>query len=369
MRLRYKILSAAVLLIAVATVAGALTLSHTSPCQAAPPLPAGTATMKAAVHRCYGSPDVVALEDVSKPTPAANEVLVRIHAASVNALDWHVLRGEPYIMRMDGGLGVPDAVQLGRDFAGTVEAVGKDVTRFKPGDEVFGSTSRGSFAEYVSVGENWGIAPKPANLTFEEAAALPVAALTALQALRDQGHVRAGQKVLVNGASGGVGTFTVQIAKALGAEVTGVCSTRNVAMVRALGADRVIDYTREDVLRGEQRYDVIIDNVGNHSLLEFRRIMQPSGILVIVGAGGPGKWIAPFVSPIKAMMLSPFVNQHGSMFFADITRQDLAVVADLSQASKVKSIIDRRYALPDVANAIRYVEDGHARAKVVVTVP
>jgi NADPH:quinone reductase-like Zn-dependent oxidoreductase len=369
MKLRYKILSAAALLVAVATVAGALALSHTSPCEAAPALPAGTTTMKAAVHRCYGSPDVVALEDIPKPTPADNEVLVRIQAASVNALDWHVLRGAPYIIRMGGGLGRPADVQLGHDFAGTVEAVGRNVTRFKPGDEVFGSTGRGTFAEYVSLGQNGALSPKPPGLTFEEAAAIPVAAVTALQALRDQGHVHAGQKVLVNGASGGVGTFTVQIARALGADVTGVCSTQNVAMVKSLGADRVIDYTRDEVLSGDQRYDVIVDNVGNHSLLEFRHLMQPRGILVIVGAGPPGNWIAPFVSPIKAMMLSPFVNQEGSMFFANISRQDLDVLADLARAGKMKSIIDRRYSLHEVANAIRYVEDGHARAKVVVTVP
>jgi NADPH:quinone reductase-like Zn-dependent oxidoreductase len=369
MKLRYKILSAAGLLVAVATVAGALALSHTSPCEAAPPLPPGGTPMKAAVHRCYGSPDVVAIEDVPKPTPADNEVLVRIQAASVNALDWHVLRGAPYIMRMGGGLGKPTDVRLGRDFAGTVEAVGGKVTRFKPGDEVFGSTGRGTFAQYVSLGQDWALAPKPPGLTFEEAAAIPVAAVTALQALRDQGHVRAGQSVLVNGASGGVGTFTVQIAKALGAEVTGVCSTRNVAMVKSLGADRVIDYTSEDVLSGDQRYDVIVDNVGNHSLLEFRRVMQPHGILVIVGAGPPGNWIAPFVSPIKAMLLAPFVDQEGSMFFANISRQDLDILADLVRAGKFKSVIDRRYSLREVANAIRYVEDGHARAKVVVTVP
>ena len=369
MRLRYKILNIGLLLVAIAIFAALLALRHTAPCQVAAPLPGDTAVMKAAVHRCYGSPDVIALEEVRKPTPADNEVLVRIHAASVNALDWHVLRGEPYIMRMDGGIGSPKNVALGWDFAGTVEAIGKNVTRFKPGDEVFGSTGRGAFAQYVSVGQDGGIAPKPASLTFDEAASLPVAALTALQALRDKGHLRAGQKVLINGASGGVGTFAVQIAKALGAEVTGVCSTKNVEMVRSIGADHVIDYRREDVTRGAQRYDLVIDNVGTHSLLEFRRVMQPKAVLVIVGAGAPGKWIAPFVGPIKAMMLSPFVSQDGAMFIANISRKDLDVIADLAQSGKVRPVIDRRYDLRDVRDAIRYVEGGHARAKVIVTVP
>ena len=369
MKLRYKIASAGFLLVAVAVLASMVALSHTSPCQPASPLPAGTVSMKAAVHRCYGSPDVITLEEVPKPVPTDNEVLVRVRAASVNALDWHVLRGEPYIVRMDGGIGTPHNTGLGNDYAGTVEAVGKNVTRFKPGDDVFGSNSRGSFAEYVRAHEQGGIVLKPAQLSFEEAAAIPVAALTALQALRDQGHVHAGQKVLVNGASGGVGTFTVQLAKALGAEVTGVCSTKNVEMVRSIGADHVIDYTHEDVTQGDQRYDVIIDNVATRSLAEFRHIMQPKGILVIVGAGKPGNWIGPFVSPLKAMMLEPFVSQEGGIFFASISRDDLGLLAGMAASGKLKPVIDRRYGLGDVREAVRYVEAGHARAKVVVTVP
>ena len=370
MKLRYKIAGAGLALVAVAVFGSLIALGHTSPCQAAPPLPAGTASMKAAVHRCYGPPDVITLEDLPKPIPTDNGVLVRIRAASVNPLDGHVLSGEPYIMRM-GSLGAPTNVRLGADYAGVVEAVGKSVTRFRPGDEVFGSSSGnwGAFAEYVSVSEKGGILPKPSNLTFEEAAALPVAAITALQALRDHGHVRPGQKVLINGASGGVGTFAVQIAKELGAEVTGVCSTKNVEMVRSLGADHVIDYTREDVTRGDQRYDVIIDNVATHSLLEFRRVMQPNGILVIVGAGGPGKWIGPFVAPVKAMLVSPFVSQEGGMFIANIQRDDLSFLAGLAQSGKLKSVIDRRYSLQQVREAMRYMEQGHARAKVIVTVP
>lgn len=366
MKLRYKMGYTALLIVAAAFLAGFVALSYESPCEAGPALPAGATAMKAAVHRCYGSPDVVRVVDVAKPHPAENEVLVKIHAASLNALDWRTVRGEPYVMRLDGNLGAPKNVMLGVDYAGTVEAVGRRVTRFKPGDEVFGGSGRGSLAEYISVSENGAIAAKPANLTFEEAAAIPVGAVTALQALRDEGHVRAGQKVLINGATGAVGTFTVQLAKAMGAQVTGVCSTRNIELVRSLGADRVIDYTREDVTRGDERYDVVIDNVGNHSVLEFRHVMQPKGILVIVGAG-KGKWLGPFRSPIIALVASPFVSQQAGIFIANLTRKDLSLLADLAQSGKLKPIIDRRYRLEETADALRYLEDAHARAKVIVT--
>src|SRR5712664_3464535 len=240
--------------------------------------------LKAIVYSDYGSPDVLKLEEIEKPTPGDDQVLVRVRAASVNPLDWHYMRGTPYFMRMEAGLRKPKVTRLGVDFAGTVEAVGRNVKRFKPGDEVFGGRT-GAFGEYVTVREDRAVVLKPANLTFEQAASVPVAAITALQGLRDKGKVQPGQKVLINGASGGVGTFAVQIAKSFGAEVTGVCSTRNVDMVRSLGADHVIDYTKEDFTNSAQRYDLILDNVGNHSMLENRRILTPNGRFVLIGGG------------------------------------------------------------------------------------
>src|SRR5580692_9559996 len=265
MKLRYKVLGGiAILLVGAIAVLG-LALSHDSTCPAAPPLAANTPSMKAVVYRCYGTPDVLKLEEIAKPPPADDRVLVKVHAASVNPLDWHYMRGKPYIVRPMAGVGKPDSILMGADFAGTIESVGKNVTRFKPGDEVFGDRD-GAFGEYVSVRENGAIALKPNNMTMEQAAAVPIAGITALQALRDKGKVQPGQKVLVNGASGGVGTFAVQIAKTYGADVTGVCSTRNLDMVRSIGADHVIDYTKEDFTQGSARYDLIIDNVGNHTL-------------------------------------------------------------------------------------------------------
>lgn len=366
MKLRYKITSGVLLIIAIAVTALAITLSHDAPCGAAPVLPADAPTMKAAVNRCYGSPDVVKVEDIEKPAPADHEILVKVHAASVNPLDWHYLRGEPYIMRAEAGIGAPGNARLGVDYAGTVEAVGKDVTRFKAGDEIFGS-KRGAFAEYVSVPDERAIALKPASVTFEEAAAVPVAAITALQALRDQGKVHAGQKVLINGASGGVGTYAVQIAKSLGAEVTAVCSTGNVAMVQSLGADHVIDYKNEDYTQGAGHYDVIIDTVGNRSLLENRRVLTDRGIFVIVGGPSDGKFIGAMWGPIKAWMLSPFVDQKFGFFLADVTQKDLDLLHDMMQAGKLKSVIDRSYKLSETAEAIRYLEAGHAKGKVIIT--
>jgi NADPH:quinone reductase-like Zn-dependent oxidoreductase len=367
MRLRYKILNATLLLMTIAVVSLLGALRYESPCPTVPSLPADTPSMRAAVQRCYGSPDVITLENLPKPGPADDEVLVKIQAASVNPLDWHYLRGEPYIMRLGAGLGSPKSLPLGVDYAGVVEAVGKNVTRFRPGDEVFGSTGRGTFAEYVSVLAEGDIVRKPANLTFEQAAAVPVAAVTALQALRDAGAIRAGQKVLVNGASGGVGTFAVQLAKSFGAEVTGVCSTRNLEMVRSLGADHVVDYTREDFTRGDQRYDLIIDNVSSHSLLDYRRVMQPNGILVIVGSTDKGRWLGALKSPLKAMLMSPFVSQQTRKFFAELNQKDLSFLAHLLQSGKLSPVIDRRYGLHEVASAMRYLEEGHARGKVIVT--
>jgi NADPH:quinone reductase-like Zn-dependent oxidoreductase len=367
MTLRKKILSLVLLLIVGTLAVLAVMLSHDAPCGAAQPLPANTPSMKAAVYRCYGSPDVVKLESVSRPTLEDDRMLVKVHAASVNPLDWHYMRGKPYFMRVASGMGTPEDIRLGVDFAGTVEAVGKSVQQFKPGDAVFGGAD-GSFAEYVQVRAAGSVAAKPANLTFEQAAAVPIAAVTALQALRDVGKLQAGQKVLVNGASGGVGTFAVQIAKTLGAEVTAVCSTRNVATARSIGADRVIDYTQEDFTKGAQRYDLIIDNVGSHSLSDYRHVLTPKGILVMVGAPSDEPWLGPLSASIKAALFSPFVSQKLSFFLADLNHDDLNTLAQLAAAGKLTPVIDRRYPLGETAAAIGYVEAGHARGKVVITV-
>jgi len=364
MKLRYKIVGGILIFLAVAISSLALILSHNSACGPAPEVSDGAELMKAIVYRCYGSPDVLEFEDIEKPTPADDEVLVKVVAASVNPLDWHYMRGSPYIMRLLAGLGAPNDARMGVDFAGTVEAVGRNVKRFKRGDEVFGGSS-GAFAEYVTVREDRALVLKPANMTFEQSATVAIAGITALQALRDKGKIKRGTKVLINGASGGVGTFAVQIAKSFGAEVTGVCSTRNVAMVRSIGADHVIDYTQEDYTKSGQRYDLIIDNVGNHSLLANRRALNPDGIMVIVG-GPKGNWLRPLMSPIKALMLSPFVGQEFVMILAKLRSEDLAILGDLMQAGKVTPVIDRRYRLSEVPAAIRYSEEGHARGKIVI---
>ena len=367
MKLLYKIMGVLVMLLALGALSLALAMSHTSACGPVPSAPAGVTLMKGMVHRCYGSPDVLRYEDIPKPTPADNEVLVRVHAASVNPLDWHHMEGTPYLVRLDDGLGKPENPRLGVDFAGTVEAVGKDVKRFKPGDEVFGARS-GAFAEYVTVREQRAVALKPSNVSFEQAAAVPIAAITALQALRDKGRIHAGQKVLINGASGGVGTFAVQIAKSFGAEVTGVCSTRNVDLVRSIGADHVIDYTREDFTQGAQHYDLILDNVGTHSLLEYKRVLNPRGIYVMIGSTTIGNWFAWLATPIEGLVLSPFVSQKFGMFIAELNKEDLATLGDLMQSGKVTPVIDRRFKLSETPEALRYLEQGHARGKVVLSV-
>jgi len=321
--------------------------------------------MKAIVYCDYGSPDVLKLEDVEKPTPEDDAVLIRVRAASVNPLEWHVMRGTPYVVRVQAGLRKPKVIRLGIDFAGTVEAVGKNVKRFKPGDEVFGGTT-GAFAEFVAVREDRAVVVKPPNLTFEQAASVPIAAVTALQALRNKGKVQPGQKVLVNGASGGVGTFAVQIAKSLGAEVTGVCSTRNVEMVRSIGADHVIDYTKEDFTKSGQRYDVMLDNVGNRSLSECRSVLNPQGKYVMIG-GESGRWIDPLPRMVAAQLMARFVSQEMGMMLAHVRKEDLATLGDLMQSGKVTPVIDRRYRLSEVPAAIRYLEQGHARGKVVIS--
>jgi NADPH:quinone reductase-like Zn-dependent oxidoreductase len=366
MTLTKKILTAISLLVVVAIAVLAVMLSHDAPCGVAQPPPAGTPSMQAVVYRCYGSPDVVKLESIPKPTLEDDRMLVKVHAASVNPLDWHYMRGKPYVMRAGAGMGAPEDIRLGVDFAGTVEAVGKNVQPFKVGDEVFGGAD-GSFAEYVSVRAAGSVAAKPANLTFEQAAAVPIAAVTALQALRDEGKLQAGQKVLINGASGGVGTFAVQIAKALGAEVTAVCSTKNLAIARSSGADRVIDYTKEDFTKDSQHYDLIIDIVGSHSLSEYRRVLTPKGTLVIVGGPSDDPWLGPLTGVIKSQLVSPFVSQKLSFFIADLDQADLNTLGKMAAAGKLTPIIDRRYPLSDTAAAIRYLEAGHARGKVVIT--
>ncbi len=334
------------------------------------PIETGEPHMKAVVYTDYGSPDVLEIRDVKKPVPNNDQVLIKVRAASVNPLDWHFIEGTPYIMRAMGtGLRRPKVPRLGVDMAGQVEAVGKNVTQFKPGDEVFGGKT-GAFAEYVCVFADRAVALKPANLTFEQAASVPIAAITALQGLRDKGKIQPGQKVLINGASGGVGTFAVQIAKSFGADVTGVCSTRNVDMVRSLGADQVIDYTKEDFTKGAQRYDLILDNVANHSLLECRRALKPKGTYVLIGGGGTNDQglIGPLANPIKAMLLSPFVSQKMGMMLAELNKKDLTILGDLMQSGKMTPVIDRTYPLSQIAEAIRYLEQGHARGKVVITV-
>ena len=331
------------------------------------PSPVAPSHLIKAVVQCeYGPPEVLTLTAIEKPVPADSELLIRVRAASVNPLDWHFMRGTPYIARLVMGLRKPKTIRVGVDFSGTVESVGRSVTKFKPGDEVFGGKT-GAFAEYLTMPESGSVVLKPANLSFEQAAAAGVAAVTALQGLRDVGHLEPGQKVLINGASGGVGTFAVQIAKALGAEVTGVTSTKNLELVRSIGADQVVDYTKENFTTAGVRYDVILDNVGNHSLSAFRRVANPKGRYIIVG-GPAGRWIDPLPRALGAMVMSRFVSQDMAMFIADMTPKDLAVLADLMAAGKVTPVIDRQYKLVEIAEAVRYLETGRARGKVVVTV-
>ncbi|MCH8904871.1 MAG: NAD(P)-dependent alcohol dehydrogenase [Bacteroidetes bacterium] len=321
--------------------------------------------MKAIVYRKYGSPDVLELQEIEKPVPKDNEVLVKVHAASVNPLDWHYLRGEPFFMRLVGaGLLKPKRTILGADLAGRVELVGKNVKQFQPGDEVFGGASHlGAFAEYVSVPEK-ELALKSNSMTFEEAAAVPIAGLTALQGLRDKGKIQSGQKILINGASGGVGTFAVQLAKSFGAEVTAVCSTRNLDRMRSLGAEHVIDYTQENFTENEQHYDLILAANGYHPLSAYKRALSPNGISVTTG--GSMKQI------YQIMFRGPWMSMGGGkkMVFLStkINKEDLVFMNELYETGKVKPVIDRRYALSEVPDAIRYIEEGHARGKVIITI-
>jgi NADPH:quinone reductase-like Zn-dependent oxidoreductase len=317
--------------------------------------------VKAIVYRRYGSPDVLGCEEIDKPTPGDDEVLIKVRAASVNPFDRHIMRGRPFLLRMAFGLRKP-RMRPGRDVAGQVEAVGRKVTQFKPGDEVFGAC-REALAEYACTRES-ALVTKPSNMTFEQAASVPVAGLTALQGLRDKGEIRPGQKVLINGAGGGVGTFAVQIAKSFGADVTGVCSTGKVDMVRSIGADRVIDYTQEDFTQGTQRYDLIFDLAKTHSLPAYRRVLNPNGTCVV--AGGPPKVRAILTTTFEVLVLSRFVSQNFVMFVAKLSKEDLTILRELMEAGKVTPVIDRRYRLREAAEAIRYLEEGHARGKIVI---
>ncbi len=321
--------------------------------------------MRAITYTEYGPPGVLQLTEVATPNPKDDEVLFRVRAASVNPLDWHYMRGTPYIVRIQAGLRRPKVTRLGVDVAGEVEAVGKNVTQFHSGDEVFG-VCKGAFAEYACASKD-RLVLKPDNVTFEQAAAVPVAAFTALQGLRDKGQIRAGQRVLINGAAGGVGTFAVQIAKSFGAEVTGVCSTRNVDMVRSIGANHVVDYTQEVFTKSGQQYDLIFDTVGNHTLSDIRHALTTEGILVLVGGPDKGRWLGPLSGLLNVVVLSWFVSQKLLPFLAHLSKADLIVMQEFLEARKITPVIDRSYPLSDVPEAIRYLEEGHARGKVVIT--
>ena len=322
--------------------------------------------MKAIVQDAYGSPNVLKLADINKPEPGDNEVLVRVHAAGVDRGVWHLMTGLPYLTRLAFGLRAPKNPVPGMDVAGVVEAVGKNVTRFQPGDEVFG-VGKGTFAEYALARED-KLAPKPANLTFEQAAVVAISGLTALQGLRDHGRVAPGQRVLIIGASGGVGTFAVQIAKAFGAHVTGGCSTTKVNLVRSIGADHVIDYTREDFAQGEHRYDLILDISGSSPLSRLRRALTLRGTLVIVGGEGGGRWLGVVDRLLRAHLLFPFVSQKLGTFISSENHEELIVLKELIESGKLTPVIDRTYPLSEAPEAIRYLEEGHARGKVVIAV-
>lgn len=368
MRLVKRILRWIGVVILIAVLAGGLFLfiaywRSTNDCERNSNAPAHS--MKA-IRKCeYG---LLTLRDVEKPVPTDNQILVKVRAASLNAADGHLLRGF-FAMRPFTGMRKPKDSRFGIDCAGVVEAAGKNITQFKPGDEVFGAAN-GAIAEYVCASERT-LVTKPDNITFEQAGSVAVAGLTALQGLRDQGNIQPGQKVLINGASGGVGTFAVQIAKAFGAEVTAVCSSRNVEQTRSIGADHVIDYTKEDFTKGDQRYDMIFDNVGNHSIADRRRILTPNGICVLAGMGSAGKhegqW-GRLAGNLKAFMVSPFISQKFKFFIAKTLKEDLTVLRDLMQQGKLTPIIDRQYRMSETAEALRYLEEGHARGKLVITI-
>ena len=368
MKPRRKILYGVGAVIAVGISATMVALSYESPCHKAPALAAGVETMRAITRSCYGSPGkALVLERIAKPKPDHGKVLIKVHAASVNPYEWHTVTGKPYFMRLSTGLGAPKGSRVGYDMAGTIEAVGPGVTRFKVGDDVFGGAP-GALAEYAVAREDGDIVLKPAELSFEDAASLYIAGGTALQAVRNYGHVAAGQKVLINGASGGVGTYAVQVAKSFGAEVTAVCSTRNVELVRSLGADHVIDYTKEDFTESEVQYDVIVDNVGNHPFLDLKRVVKPEGIIVTVSGPKDNAFLGPMTRILKQKMLAPFIDQRLVFFVSDAGASDLELLAGLMRDGKLKSVIDRRYPLEQAGAALDYIGSQRARGKVVVTI-
>jgi NADPH:quinone reductase-like Zn-dependent oxidoreductase len=370
MKRRTKILGGSLVALTAVVLALGVAMSHNGPCPSSALATPGADSMKAVVHRCYGTPEVLRIETVAKPVPGPDDVLIKVHAVSINALDFHIVRGAPYLMRLGEGWGTPNEIGLGADYAGTVEAVGAHVTQFKIGDPVYGaSAANRAFAEYVVVRGNGWLEKMPVNLTFEQAASVPVAGLTALQAVRDHGKVHAGQKVLINGAAGGVGSFAVQIAKALGADVTAVTSTGNLDLMRSIGADHVIDYTREDFTKGAQRYDVIVDCGGGHSLLDFRRAMIPHGIFVLVGDAHMGNWLQPVGRFLAGpLFLSHVVSQQFVTFVANPSQPDLRSLRDLIQSGKVRTVIEATYPLDKMGEALAHLETGHARGKIVFTV-
>ena len=367
MKLRNKIFTGVAAFFVLGFAALAITVSYDSPCPPVPALEAGTESMRAITRRCYGVPDGLRVEQIARPVPGDGQVLLKVHASSVNPAEWYSVSGQPLLIRLFNGVGAPDDTRVGFDVSGTVEAVGPNVTLFKPGDEVFGGV-HGALAEYVVAREKGGIVAKPENLTFDEAAAIPIAAITALQGLRDQGHIAAGQKVLINGASGGVGTYAVQIAKSFGAEVTAVCGTRNVELVRSIGADHVIDYTKENFTEGKARYDLILDNVGNHGFSDLSAVMKPKGVIVIVGGSKANPWLGPIKRVIWSKVADHFIEQRLPFFIAKVNKADLELLAGLVREGKMKSVIDKRYPLEQAGAALDYLGGGHARGKVVVTI-
>ena len=367
MKLRNKILTGVAAVFSVAIVALAVTISYESACPSAPTTEVSGDSMRAVMQRCYGSPaHVLTVERIAKPVPKQGQILIKVRAAALNPFEWHMTTGKPYLVHLFRGLGAPDHPRLGNDAAGIVEAVGPGVTRFKPGDEVFGDVG-GALAEYALARADGDIVLKPAELTFEEAAGIPIAAVTALQGLRDHGHLAAGQKVLINGASGGVGTYAVQIAKSLGAEVTGVCSTRNVDMVRSIGADHVIDYTTQDFTKGPERYDLILDSVGNHGIFALRGVLKPGGTLVGIGGSKKEPWIGPILGMLKRKIIDAFVDEHLIGFIASMNTPDLEYLANLAHEGKMRTVIDRRYPLEEAGAALEYIGRQHARGKIIVT--
>lgn len=365
MKLRYKIFLGFLAFVGLVLASLAITMSYTTDCGPVPQAD-GVELVQVIENRCYGSPDVLELNAVAKPVPGDNEVLVRVQAASVNPLDWHYMRGSPYVMRFMSGLGKPKNSRLGADFAGVVEAVGSSVSKFNVGDEVFG-TGRGAFGEYLTKHQDGSLAIIPPNTSYADAAAIPIAGVTALQALRDHGQLKAGQRVLVNGASGGVGTYAVQIAKAYGATVTGVSSEQNHEMVRSIGADHMIDYRRENYTEGDETYDLIVDMIGNHSFADNLDVLKPDGRLVVVG-GQKGNWIGPLTNMMKRPFIAPFVDQEIIVMLAHSNAEELVALADLMEKGYLVPVIDRTYPLSDTPEAIAYSEQGRARGKIIIKV-